>query len=119
MTVHRTATVPPGMSCVNAFMALWQKSKPIELAGFISIEPISSAEKVANLFRKNTYFDWIGGLPIKTNFSNFPELDVSIYDDYFGMGAAQKALEEYNNTSSDQRFDRNDFYQFDYLTRRS
>lgn len=117
MTIDRTATVPPGMSCVNAFIALWRESRPIGLGFLASTEPISSAAKVALLFTENTYFDWVAGRPIKTNFSKFPKLDVSIYEspEYFGPGAAQKALDKYSEIPSNERLDTNDSYEFKNL----
>lgn len=118
-------TVPDGMSCVNAFRALWENSKP---AAFFRSFPareaeasatVATAEKVANLFRAGTYFDYAGGRMLKTEFSAFPKLDVRLYDRDFGPGAAQKAIEKYNRIHPSERFDRNDSYKFEELTCRT
>lgn len=121
MNPHTTITVPSGMSCVNAFRALWENSKPASFFSLTSISDsaaittISTAEKVANLFKNHTYFDYEGGRMLKTNFSKFPELEIGLYDRDFGTGAAQKALEQYNKIPSSERFDKNDSYKFEEL----
>jgi hypothetical protein len=116
-------TVPVGMSCVNAFHALWTNSKP---ALFLSNRPeleqrqatvVGTAEKVADLFKHHTYFDYEGGRMLKTDFSEFPKLNARLYDRDFGPGAAQKALNQYNRVPSDQRFDINDSFDFALLTK--
>lgn len=125
MTINTTITVPAGMSYVNAFHALWKNSKPATYFSInnISDEPqastVSTAEKVAELFKNKTYFDYEGGRMLKTNFSNFPQLAIRLYDRDFGIGAAKKALEEYNKIPSSERFDQNDSYEFKDLIPKS
>lgn len=124
MSSSTTFKVPEGMSCVNALHALWKNSKP-EL--FFQFHPehkaleeatVSTAEKVAELFKQETYFDYIGGRMIKTNFSTFPELKGHLYDRDYGLGAAQKAIETYNEVHPSERFDVNDSYNFNELTKK-
>jgi hypothetical protein len=124
MSSPSTVTVPEGMSCVNAFRALWENSKP---ASFFLMNPIlespaadkvSTAEKVAKLFKTHTYFDYEGGRMLKTNFSEFPKLEVRLYDRDFGSGAAKKAIEAYNLKPSEERFDKYDSYKFGDLVKK-
>ncbi len=116
-------TVPEGMSCVNAFYALWENSDAITcLDSFPALKTIhatsiSTAEKVARLFRMRTRFEFEGGKLINTDFSKFPQLDIYQYDKDFGPGAARRALEQYSRVPSCQRFDKNDFYKFEELKR--
>lgn len=114
-------TVPEGMSCVNAFRALWERSKP---APFLMLRPdikrleeeaVATAEKVAAIFTTHTSFDYTGGRLLKMNFASFPKLDARLYDREFGAGAAQKAVERYNNINPSERFDKNDSYKFEKL----
>ncbi|MGL4347981.1 MAG: hypothetical protein ACRCSV_00780 [Chlamydiales bacterium] len=122
MVTYTTITVPTGMSCVNAFRALWENSK--STAGFSmdrfldipAIDAVSTAEKVASLFRHHTNFNYEGERFLNINFSQFPELEVGLYDKEFGPGAAEKALGEYNEIPPSKRFDKNDFYRFEQLT---
>lgn len=113
-----TVIVPEGMSCVNAFRALWDNSQPAaffdSFPGLISrhAELVSTAEKVAQLFKSRTCFDYEGGRMLKTDFTNFPELDVRLYDRAFGPGAAQRALQRYAGIPSHLRFDVNNSYKF-------
>nr|NGX49687.1 hypothetical protein [Candidatus Anoxychlamydiales bacterium] len=83
-------TAPEGMSCVNTLHALWKNSKP---AIFFNEFPdsrapqeatISTPEKVAKLFKSQTYFDYVGGRMLKIDFDEFPELHVISYDKAFG-----------------------------------
>jgi len=124
MSSPSTVTVPEGMSCVNAFRALWENSKPAPFFLMMSVSDapqaatVSTAEKVADLFKIKTYFDYEGGRKVKTDFSQFPELDVRLYDASFGSGAAKKAIEAYNLKSSKERFDKNDSYKFEDLVKK-
>lgn len=124
MSASTIFTVPEGMSCVNAFHALWENSKP---AIFLMYNPalqasqattVATAEKVAALFRDHTYFDYEGGRMLKMDFASFPRLDATKYDADFGAGSAQKAIEAYNKLDPSSRFDKNDSYKFEDLNRR-
>lgn len=115
--------VPEGMSCVNAFHALWESSKP---AVFLMYSPalqasqattVATAEKVADLFKDHTYFDYEGGRMLKIDFASFPILDARAYDKDLGAGAAQKAIEAYNKIDPSVRFDKNDSCKFEDLRR--
>lgn len=114
-----TTRVPEGMSCVNAFRALWENSTPAmpfqmhQNSNSVQTETVTTAEKVAELFKSYFNFDYEGGRLLKTNFSHFPELECSLYDKAYGSGAAQKALDQYNQIPSCNRFDMNDSYQFE------
>jgi len=78
----------------------------------LQAEEVSTAEKVAELFKSHMYFDYEGGRLIKTDFSKFPNLSIRLYDRDFGQGAAQRAIEAYAKTPSCKRFDANDSYEF-------
>ena len=123
MNSPSTVIVPEGMSCVNAFRALWENSKPARFFSIMSVSDapqaatVSTAEKVADLFKTNTYFDYAGGRMLKTNFSEFPKLDIHLYDRDFGSGAAKKAIETYNLKPSEERFDKGDSYKFGDLVK--
>ena len=119
MTAH-TAVAPEGMSYVNAFRALWENSQP---ASFFRERPetlprqeavVGTSEKVVQFFKNlpGTYVDYAGGRLIKTDFSEYPKLAVVSYDRQYGIGAAQKALDAYNQTPKDRRFDKNDACRF-------
>lgn len=114
-----TTRVPEGMSCVNAFRALWENSKPAtsiqmhQTSNSFQPETVATAEKVAELFKSYFNFDYEGGRLLKADFSNFPELECSLYDKAYGPKAAQKALDQYNQIPSYNRFDMNDSYQFE------
>lgn len=118
--------VPRNMSYVNALYALWLKSQP---ARFFEAFPekqaseeaiFQTAEKIV-LFvtetrRSSFYIDYVGGRLIKIEFNNFPHIDHCRYDKVYGLGAAQKALQEYDLVPSSRRFDRNDSHRFSDLT---
>lgn len=118
MSSHTMITVPKGMSCVNAFHALWENSKP---ATFFETHPdllaqqeaaVGTAEKVTNLFQASAKFDYVGGRLIKIDFSKFPKLEVSRYNQYFGRGSAQKAMETYLKRSASEQLDPGNVCQF-------
>ena len=121
MSSSTTFRVPEGMSCVNAFHALWINSKP---AAFFTdypslldpqVQSVNTAKKVAELFKTQTYFNYEGGRMLKMEFAAFPELDGRSYDRDFGLGAAQKAIEAYNRVDPSERFDQYDSYKFEEL----
>lgn len=130
MSTSTTTTfkVPQGMSPVNAFHALWKNSR---VAAFYQMYPdsplpgtslqdvearVDTAGKVAALFREYLSFDYEGGRRIKIDFSSFPCIDPTDYDQQDGIGSAQAAIEAYAQVPSKDRFDRNDFHQFEKLT---
>ncbi len=114
--------VPEGMSYVNAFYALYLSATTFEEDKITCIraEDVATAEKVFFVFRnfpdyiKPKYFiDCEGGRSIKVNFETFPILEVSKYDQIYGIGAAELALKQYNErVSSRDRFDKWDLYRF-------
>ncbi len=134
MEEKMTIKVPEGMSCVNAFYALWENAKDAPAAQpyllvnegqATFVQPkqeVDAAEKIANLFKMRTYegsvtfFDYEGGRGIKTDFSNFPVLKVANYDRLWGKDAAEKAIRVYCQTPSSERFDKNDSYDFHAIT---
>lgn len=124
MSSSTTFTVPEKMSCVNAFRALWENSKPSVFfmchptSENLQTETVATAEKVADLFKTHTYFDYEGGRMLKMDFANFPKLDASLYDRDGGAGAAQKAVEKYNNVHPSERFDKNDSFKFEELVKK-
>ena len=121
-TSQTTFIVPKGMSCVNAFRALWENS---QTAAFFKhfpdlegpqAESVATAEKIADLFKTHMYFDYEGGRLLKMDFAHFPELNARLYDRNFGPGAAQRAIEKYDHIHPSKRFDKNDSYEFEKLT---
>ncbi|MBN1914632.1 MAG: hypothetical protein JW769_01935 [Parachlamydiales bacterium] len=121
------ATVPDGMSYVNAFFALYTNSLPsiffsmnIDLL-HIEEEKISIVENVVTLFKKHAreitrlFINFEGGHRIKVYFQEFPILHTYHYDLAYGIGSAQQALNIYNQTSSKARFDSYDRHQFSEL----
>ena len=116
-------TVPEGMSCVNALYALWRNSTPASFFASQQVSPrtqaaaVSTAEKVAELFKTRTYFDYVGGRVIKTDFAKFPQLNARLYDRDLGDGAANKTIEKYNSIPSEDRFDKGDSYKFEDLVK--
>ena len=119
---------PLGMSYVNAFYALWRKSKSPE---FLRLHPewlkrseknVATADKIASLFqqkvshsRDTVFLDYEGGRIILTCFDFFPLLDVERYDAIFGAHAAIHALNEYHRIPPAQRIDKDDRYRFSEL----
>ena len=105
MSSSTTFRVPEGMSCVNAFHALWINSKP---AAFFTdypslldpqVQSVNTAKKVAELFKTQTYFNYEGGRMLKMEFAAFPELDGR----------------SYNRVDPSERFDQYDSYKFEEL----
>ena len=115
-------TVPGDMSYVNAFHALWKNAPHVSYFSHPKSDQIrkskesqvNTAQKVYALFIRTNemYIDNVGGRVLKTNFKDFPRLNVTGYDKTHGKEAAQKAIKEYNIIPSDQRFDKNDGFHF-------
>lgn len=106
---------PAGMSPVNAFRALWVSANTAvaiscrgseELA--LSESTVDTAEKVQKLFRSSYAFSYIGSRGVKADFSEFPLIEISAFDEEHGKGAAEAALKAYSLTPSSERFDKND-----------
>ena len=126
-----TAIVPEGMSYVNAWYALYRGAN--QRGGFLENNPekwtgleelVSTSAKVADLFKNYPtnrfplyYMEYEGGRRMKVHFCDFPKLDVYDYDASYGQGAAQRILDYYNETASENRFDESDSYQFSELRR--
>lgn len=115
-------SAPEGMSCVNAFRALWCTAKP-NLSYRNDPEKFSkdakavdTADKVAALFQSQTYFGYVGGKMLKVDFSFFPEMNILENNQYWDAQAAEQALYNYKKTPSSKRFDVNDSYDFKVLT---
>ncbi len=110
--------VPSEMSCANAAFALWQSSKPALLFSIhryllpAAEESVSTAHKIFALISENKKVDYLGGRLIKTDFSSFPRLDVSGFDNEYGKGAALSVLEAYNKIPKAERFDQHDKLNF-------
>jgi len=122
MSTSTTITVPAGMSCVNAFRALWENSSPcifLKKSVLKRLEPkISTPEKIAKLFKTHTFFASKAGRTLLIDFSRFPVLEISRYDRLNGLGAAHVAILVFIQTPSSERFDRNDSYKFEELVRK-
>lgn len=127
-----TATVPEGMSYVNAWHALYEGAT--EVGQFFEMHPdqlsqqqelVSTSEKVANLFKNYPtnklplyYMEYEGGKKMKVHFCDFPTLDVYYYDKTYEIGA-QSMLDNYSKIASADRFDKNDSYCFTDLSNKS
>jgi hypothetical protein len=111
-------TVPEGMSCVNAFHAIWKMSRPVALLNVYPqfaaqhAETVSTAQKVAALFRNRTFFENEGGKAMRMDFSNFP----IILCDERDLSMAIRALNQYRRIPRKDRFDPLDTYKFSELT---
>ena len=145
-----TVIVPPGMSYVNAFRALYIRAREHPAffdarSEFIRVEEetVSTSKKVASIFGemitgcrawyevislvigevitdyRSLYMDHMGGRVLRTDFIGFPFLDTRLYDETYGPGSAQKALDSYANIPSSLRFDANDTYRFSDLINRN
>lgn len=131
--------VPEGMSYVNVLHALWKNEIPADYF-FLNDETrknlapaeavFSTPERVAAFFKEEfskQYFnykswdqqqlriDYAGGRRIKIFFQNFPYLDPTCYEELSGIGAAQRALNEYNRIPPQNRLDKNDQFKFSKL----
>lgn len=119
------AIVPPKMSYVNAFRAIWEKAKIPPAIGLSSKqiseleeEQVSTSEKAANFIKKSVYnykIDYVAARRIKVYFTHFPRLFVDHHNQIYGVGAAQKALDEYDKIPTELRFDKFDSYKFSDL----
>lgn len=115
MSFQQKVTVPEGMSCVNAFHALWKEAKP---TAFIQLYPrfadrhaqvVADAQRVAELFRTQTHFTCVGGKSMDVDFAFFPTLICH-------EKRAKEILEQYHRIASKNRFDALDSYKFTALT---
>jgi hypothetical protein len=105
-----TAHIPERMSRVDAFVALYEHA-----AGALykpEARSPGSAWNAVQMFHqycdKRGYCDRVRGVHMKMDFSK-NSLDVKAYDDKYGMGEAQKAMDVYqkNRTPLDPRMDYN------------
>lgn len=79
--------------------ALYNASKPLGM-GFIHYNPTPmTVEQAEKLLQENTCFDYLQGRVMKIDLSN-SELDVSSYNNDIGSGAAEKVIEELQNTKN-------------------
>lgn len=118
MSAQSMVSVPEGMSCVNAFHAIWKVSKPV---AFLRLYPqladryaeaVSTAKKVAALFREHTLFETVGGKAMGVDFSQFPLIVCKTSD----QEVVLQALTKYNRIAPKDRFDPMDNYKFTELT---
>ncbi len=130
-----TTPVPEGMSCVNALRALYLGEEKInQIVGrdepfnaknvakkfdFVDMRSKSLAAQI-NKFG-NGKVDYLNGVAIKTDFSKFPEICVTRYDepDYHGAGAAERALAAYARIAPANRLDQNDAQKYKSLKGRT
>jgi hypothetical protein len=122
--------VPKGMSYANALYALLADSNSESnalyrvLADAKSKELPDTAEKVVAFFNMQTqligfplYVHFFEEKFIGVDFEYFPHLTAIGYDQYYGKGAAQRALWEYDKIPPDKRFDENDKLRFTDITK--
>jgi hypothetical protein len=115
---------PEGMSYVNVVCALLEHSKRENHALLLTLKEelchedcYDTPEKICLLFKTRTYFDYIGGRKFMTDLSKFPIIDARLYDGNYGLGAAQKAIEQYNRKNSWQKCDPHNTYKFEDLNK--
>lgn len=121
MAIPTLAIADQEMSYVNAFYALYQNAKisnPEHNKTENRSEDFDTPEKVVAFFKsqKDLGIRYAGGKWIGTNFQFYPRLNPMGYEDQYGVGAAQRALNEYKRVPSAERFDKNDSYRFSDLT---
>jgi hypothetical protein len=121
--------VPREMSYANAFHALYNAGRPAKYfdehpALLPEIEAqVSTAEKVTHLFRvtlegqneRSLLIEFGGGHIVKTDFINFPALNVTGYEAEYGAGSAALALHRYNVLPTQSRLDEGDQLNFEDL----
>ncbi|GAB5411953.1 MAG: hypothetical protein ChlgKO_10670 [Chlamydiales bacterium] len=126
-----TTQVPEGMSCVNALRALYLGEEKInQIVGKdepLNVENVAkkldfvdmTSESLAAQIHKfgNGKVDYLNGIAIKADFSKFPEICVTKYNepDYHGAGAAERALAAYARIAPENRLDQNDTHNFNSL----
>ena len=110
--------IPEGMSSVDVFTALYRNAEVLGMGVLnpaAGVNPISpwNAIQIFKYYCRNDFCDYVRGKYMKVYFNNFPDLDVSRYDNYYGQGAAQKAIDAYQKTfakpksNSDEKYDLN------------
>jgi len=123
-----TVTAPQNMSFINAFYALYDDASYKKENGIVraalSEEAYNTAfglttKKVIELFLQNIkcnfYISRSASIDLRLGFGNFPQIDASLYDKTYGEGAAERALDYYNHTSSSCRLDAYDMIQWSSL----
>lgn len=93
---------------MNVIYALWINTKPI--SENCAPDIVTVADVRQGFTGTSVYI--VAGRPIRIDFETFPELNVTRYDKDNGDGAAKRALEEYNQVPSSERFDTNDVSTF-------
>lgn len=111
--------VPKGMSCVNALHALLKQTPLYTITE-------KKAQQLAQTIQDSSGMDSEGKLVVKlslcknnkiilVDFSGFPKLDVSQYNDLYGDSAAQTAILAYHERSSDKQIDPSNRFKFSEL----
>jgi hypothetical protein len=123
MAIPSLATANNDMSYVNAFYALYRNAKISnqEHSKENKFDDFDTPEKVEAFFKKqkDLWIGFAGNKWIGTNFQFYPRLRPIGYEDQYGVGAAQRALDEYSKVPSVERFDKNDSCRFSDLRRSS
>jgi hypothetical protein len=92
VTTIRTISIV-GFDKAKILAALYNSARPHGL-GFLQYKPEPMTDDEARaLLAENNSFDYINGRPMKITIGG-DELDVHIYDDYNGKGAAAAAIEK-------------------------
>jgi len=100
-----TAKIPHGMSSADAFIALYNNAEVVGRGYYApnSGRLITSRWNAIQVFKNycyNNYCDYVRGKLIRIRFDNPRVLDVKNYDQHYGEGSAQKALNAYKETMS-------------------
>lgn len=132
-----TAKVPDGMSYVNAFYAIYQRTPgSMSLMALIGSDSgaLSTPESVKKIFQdalksslhivpldhnRVVWIDYAASKRMKLHFGPFLHgvINTEFYDAIYGPGAAQSALNEYDKIPKENRFDPNDACDFNELIR--
>lgn len=80
-------------------LALYNRSRVVGMGIFAAKEEPLTLEECRELLKKQTYFDYLYGRPLKVNLGR-EFLDTSLFDRDMGLGAAEFAiLDEFTKPS--------------------
>lgn len=101
-----TVRVPDDMSSVDAFDALYKNATVFGMGQYApsSGDSPTSPWNTIQVFKSYCHrgqCDYVRGKYMKVDFLNFPELDVNNYDQHYGEGSAQKAIDTYRKTMNE------------------
>src|SRR5437762_872351 len=102
-----SVNIPNDMSAADVFAALYEDArvsrkvndmgKYQQCAG-LALGSRWNAVQVFQNFCHNGYCDYVRGKYMKVSFHKFPELNVKEYDEHYGRGSAQEAVDSFQKT---------------------